>query len=217
MKQISILILWVVMDSYFSILGSLYLRPELELCHKNNAGYESWYFGPHFSVLYGYDFGFGYKSFSVFLYGGAGAGYNFLLSSIETGGSSRNGWVGNYIFGAKLLFYGFGAYAEYRKSFLGGSNRLSVGLTFAIGGSSYVYAPYIPPTSYIPPAPYIIPPVPYIPPEPKPEPAPEPRPEPPPAPRPAPPSTNNNNRDRDYFSYFSDRTKISKYQYEDGL
>jgi hypothetical protein len=156
---------------YLDILGSLYLRPELELSHKNDAEYESWHFDPHFSMLYGYDIGV--ESFNVFLYGGAGVGYDFLLSSTESGGSSGSGLAWNGIFGAKILFYGIGAYAEYRKSFLGGTDRLSVGLTFAIGGSSYVSAPYIPPAPYIPE---------------------EPRPEP------APPSTNNNNRDRDYFS-----------------
>jgi hypothetical protein len=126
---------------YFYELGSLYLRPELELGYKNNGEYESRHFGPHFSALYGYNIGV--EAFSVFLYGGAGIGYNFLLPSTVSGGN--NGLVGNGIFGAKLLFYGFGAYAEYRKDFLGGSDRLSVGLTFAIGGSSYASAPYIPP------------------------------------------------------------------------
>ncbi|GHT60139.1 hypothetical protein FACS1894109_17330 [Spirochaetia bacterium] len=126
---------------YFDTFGSLYLRPELELYYKNDSEYYSWRFGPHLSALYGYNIGA--EAFSVFLYGGAGIGYNFLLSSTESSGSS--GWVGNGIFGAKLLFYGFGAYAEYRMSFLGGTNRLSVGLTFAVGGSSYAPTPYKPP------------------------------------------------------------------------
>jgi hypothetical protein len=169
MEQNSILTLWVSYGFNLDVFGSLYLRPALELGHKNEA--DSYYGGLNFSGLYGYNIGI--DSFSVFLYGGAGFGYNLLFSSTESGDGEL---VGNGIFGAKILFYGFGAYAEYRKSFLDDTSGLSVGLTFAIGNN---YSPA---------------PAPYIPPKPPnintPAPAPIP---------PKPPSINDNNRDRDYF------------------
>jgi hypothetical protein len=132
-----------LMSSYgysFDIFGSLYLRPELELSYKSNTG--SFYGGLHASAVYGYDIGV--ESFSVFLYGGAGFGFNFFFSSTDSWGSNGK-LVGNSFFGAKILFYGFGVYAEYRKNFLNDTGRLSVGLTFAIGNSySPAPAPSIP-------------------------------------------------------------------------
>jgi hypothetical protein len=131
---------------YLYELGSLYIRPELEFSHKSDAKYDSYYGGLHLSALYGYNIEV--EPFSLFLYGGAGVGYNLLFSG-KSGGS---GFAGNGIFGAKLLLYGLGPYIEYRKSFSGDADRLSIGLTFAIG-DGFSSAPAPAPAPYIPPAP----------------------------------------------------------------
>jgi hypothetical protein len=147
---------------YFDIFGSLHIRPEIDIFSKqetlyeangygeSRADFDSIYAGLHLSALYGYDIGLDFAN--VFLYGGLGFGYNAFLNSTETGSSSGSGystgydsydtrknsagWAVNYIFGAKLLFSHYGAYIEYKGSFLGDGGRLSAGLTFALGGSA---------------------------------------------------------------------------------